>query len=143
MSGVRTILPLTSDSAKFGRRSTRFRHGSTNTTIGLAWGLNILNPAAPLGNGAAPAGLTPVRYLVFLTDGRNSLDRFEQTTLQMDDDMRALCRDAKTSDVRIFTVRVIEGNDILLRDCATDPATSMRSTERPICKSCSLDREEK
>ncbi len=123
MSGVRTILPLTSDLGQVRAKvDSLAAHGSTNTTIGLAWGLNILNPAAPLGNGAAPAGLTPVRYLVFLTDGRNSLDRFEQTTLQMDDDMRALCRDAKTSDVRIFTVRVIEGNDILLRDCATDPA---------------------
>jgi hypothetical protein len=35
--------------------------------------------------------------------------------------MRALCTSARSSDVRVFTIRVIDGNDSLLRDCASVP----------------------
>ncbi len=120
---LREILPLTTDTAQAKARINALTpDGNTNTTIGMAWGLNILNPAAPLGGGAAPATRKPIRTMVFLTDGLNTQDRFGQTPTQMDSDMRDLCRDAKTSDVRVFTVRVVDGNDALLRDCATDSA---------------------
>ncbi len=122
-SGLKEILPLTTDmlqvKAKIG---ALVPDGNTNTTIGLAWGLNLLNPAAPLGGAAAPASRKPIRTMVFLTDGQNTEDRFGQAPNLMDNDMRDLCRDAKNTDVRIFTVRVVDGNDALLRDCATDPA---------------------
>ncbi len=122
-SNVQRILPLTTDLNQVRWRiSSLIPDGNTNTTIGMAWGLNILNPSAPLGGGAAPSSRKPIRTMVFLTDGLNTADRFGQTTAQMDNDMRDICRDAKTADVRIFTVRVVDGNDSLLRDCATDPA---------------------
>jgi Flp pilus assembly protein TadG len=120
---VQRILPLTTDLGQVRWRiSQLIPDGTTNTTIGMVWGYNILNPSAPLGGGAAPASRKPIRTMVFLTDGLNTADRFGQTTAQMDADMRDLCRDSKAADVRVFTVRVIDGNDNLLRDCASDPA---------------------
>jgi Mg-chelatase subunit ChlD len=120
---LQRILPLTTDMTQVRSRiSALTPDGTTNTTIGLAWGYNILNPAAPMGGGAAPATRKPIRVLVFLTDGLNTRDRFNQAPAQMDNDMRNLCRESKLTDVRVFTIRVIEGNDALLRDCASDPA---------------------
>ncbi len=120
---VQRILPLTTDLNQVRMRiAALIPDGNTNTTIGMAWGYNLLNPAAPMGHGAAPSSRKPIRTMVFLTDGLNTQDRFGQTAAQMDADMRDLCRDSKTADVRVFTVRVIEGNDALLRDCASDPA---------------------
>ena len=119
---LQPILPLTTDIALVRSRIASIEPwGLTNTTIGMAWGLNILNPSAPLGDAAAPASRKPIRMMVFLTDGLNNNDRFWQPFWDMDNDMRSLCRDARSSDVRIFTVRVVEGNDSLLRDCASDP----------------------
>ncbi len=127
---IKPILPLTADLNAVRQQVASLQPGgSTNTVIGLAWGLNILNPSAPLGNGAAPASRKPQRNLVFLTDGYNNASRHYSTlrndrdteSTKIDDDMRELCRDARATDVRIFTVRVIQGNDALLRACATDP----------------------
>jgi Flp pilus assembly protein TadG len=123
IKNMASILPLTTNlDAVRARVDSLVPTGDTNTVIGMVWGLNILNPSAPLGSGAAPASRKPDRMLVFLTDGINTYTRHSNVTATIDADMRELCRDAKTSDVRIFTVRLIRGNDDLLRDCATDPA---------------------
>ncbi len=122
---LRPILPLTTNIYEVRSRIASLQPGGlTNTVVGLAWGLNILNPAAPLGGGAASTGSKPVRAIVFLTDGLNSQSRYAGSSAlnwMINSDMRLLCQDAKSSDVRIFTVRVIDGDDALLRDCATDP----------------------
>ena len=121
-ANVQRILPLTTDMNQVRARiASLIPDGNTNTTIGMAWGYNILNPSAPMGSGAAPASRKPIRTMVFLTDGLNTADRFGSTPAQMDTDMRDLCREGKAVDVRVFTVRVIDGNDALLRDCASDP----------------------
>lgn len=120
---LQRILPLTTNLPQVKTHiEALVPDGTTNTTIGMAWGYNVLNPDAPLGSGAAPASRKPVRVMVFLTDGLNTKDRFSQSTTEMDKDMRNLCRDSKNANIRVFTVRVIEGNDDLLRECASDPA---------------------
>ena len=87
----------------------------------MVWGYNTLTPLNPMSNGAATSARTVIRTMVFLTDGLNTADRFGQPTASMDADMRELCRKAKTPDIRVFTVRVIQGNDALLQDCASNP----------------------
>jgi len=122
-AGLQRILPLTTDMSQVKSRIASLTpDGNTNTTIGMAWGYNVLNPAAPQGGGAAPTVRKAIRVMVYLTDGLNTSDRYAQTPAQMDSDMRNLCRDSRNADVRVFTIRVIEGNDDLLRDCASDPA---------------------
>ncbi len=122
-STLQNILPLTTNpSAAKARIDALTPGGNTNTTIGMVWGYNILTPGNPLSEGAAPGARKPIRALVFLTDGLNTEDRFGHSSEVMDADMRSLCASARTSEIRVFTIRVVEGNDALLRDCATTPS---------------------
>jgi Flp pilus assembly protein TadG len=100
--------------------------GNTNTTIGLAWGNNVLTPGRPMGDGSSTVAGRAIRMMVFLTDGLNTEDRFGLNPLQMDADMRELCRNSKGGNIRIFTIRVIEGNEPLLQDCASNPGDYYR-----------------
>jgi von Willebrand factor type A domain len=121
-AGLQTVMALTQDTnAAKAKIAALTPTGNTNTTIGLAWGYNVLMRANPLGGNASPAANRTARIIVFLTDGQNTEDRFAQSPALMDADMRALCTSARSSDVRVFTIRVIDGNDSLLRDCASVP----------------------
>jgi Flp pilus assembly protein TadG len=122
-SGLQIIQPLsTSLAATRAKIDSLTPAGNTNTIIGMAWGYNVLTPGNPLSDGAAPASRKPTRVLVFLTDGLNTEDRYAQTPAAMDADMRDLCKSAATAEVRVFTIRVVDGNDALLKDCASSPA---------------------
>jgi Flp pilus assembly protein TadG len=109
-----------------GRINALIADGNTNTTIGLEWGNNVLTPGKPMGDGSSAVAGRAIRMMVFLTDGMNTEDRFEQTPVQMDADMRELCRNSKSGNIRIFTIRVIEGNEPLLQECASNPGDYYR-----------------
>jgi Flp pilus assembly protein TadG len=129
-TGLQPILPLTNNTNTVKARiNSLVADGNTNTTIGMAWGYNILTPGNPMGDGASTSGNKPVQAIVFLTDGLNTADRFEQPSSAMDLDMAELCRTAKTSKIRVFTIRVVEGNDALLQDCASNPADFYKVNE--------------
>jgi Flp pilus assembly protein TadG len=92
--------------------------GNTNTTIGATWGVNMLTPGQPMSTAAAPqANLT--RYMIFLTDGVNTENRETGNSTQIDARMRLACTDAKARGIVVYTIRVIEGNRDLLRECAS------------------------
>jgi Flp pilus assembly protein TadG len=93
--------------------------GSTNITIGLAWGLASLSPGAPLDQ-AVPFGTKRVeKIMVVLTDGDNTRNRFTTDSDAIDARTRKACGEVKNAGIKVHTVRVIEGNAKLLRDCAT------------------------
>ncbi len=143
VSTLEPILPLTSSAAAARDKIDALSPGgNTNTTIGMAWGYNVLTPGNPLGDAAAPASLRPIRVMVFLTDGLNTEDRFSQPTAAMDKDMRELCKSAATSGIRVFTIRVVEGNDGLLRDCASSPSDSTRRMTPPAPESVPVHRKQ-
>lgn len=118
------MVPLTSDYA--GLRTTidaMVPAGNTNTTIGMAWGLNTLTNGMPLGDGAAPTGSSRLtRTMIFLTDGTNTQDRWYSNQSQIDARMQALCTASKATGIEIYTIRVLEGNEPLLKGCASDAA---------------------
>jgi hypothetical protein len=122
-SSLSRVQPLTTDfstlrAAINGMTPT----GMTNTAIGMAWGYNLLTRGMPLGDAAFP--LTAKRnskVMIFLTDGVNTADRFSRNPADIDARMAKLCAAAKLQKIEIYTVRVIEGNESLLRDCATAP----------------------
>jgi Flp pilus assembly protein TadG len=94
--------------------------GNTNTTIGAAWGVNMLTPGLPISTAAAPEpNLT--RYMIFLTDGVNTENRETGNSGAIDARMRLACTDAKARNIIVYTIRVIEGNRDLLRECASGP----------------------
>jgi Flp pilus assembly protein TadG len=93
--------------------------GNTNTTIGLVWGWHALTSNLPLTQGAALAPDLD-KVIIMLTDGDNTEDRWSTTSSTIDDRMRMTCNRLRdTTNIKVYTVRVINGNADLLRDCAT------------------------
>lgn len=98
--------------------------GATNVTIGLSTGLSTLDPATPLGAKSSNSANVQ-KFLVLLTDGDNTQNRWggnggvgNAYATSIDDRLRAACTGAPVG-VRRFTIRVIDGNASLLRDCAS------------------------
>ena len=102
--------------------------GATNVTIGLATGLATLNPDSPLGD-ASSRDPEVQKFLILLTDGNNTQNRWGGNGAEgnlyvpdIDERLRQACALARSRDVQIFTIRVIAGNEPLLRGCATSPS---------------------
>ena len=98
-------------------------NGSTNQTIGLAWGWQALTTGNPLN---APAQDPTIQnVVVLLSDGMNTQDRWygdgANTSPSVDNRMATACANAKEAKVRIYTVLVMAGNSATLKGCATDP----------------------
>lgn len=110
--------------------------GCTNITIGARFGMATLSDQGPLAGGV-PFGTVGVdKYMIILTDGDNTQNRFVNDCSASGDRSKI---DTKTtsmcdliagrrtepgqpvSNVKVFTVRVIDGNKALLKACASDP----------------------
>ncbi|MGD9923436.1 MAG: pilus assembly protein TadG-related protein [Pseudorhodoplanes sp.] len=121
---IAKIEPLTTNFAKLRQRIDDMNaNGNTNVTLGVAWGLHLLSDSEPMTQGAPFSDAETTKVLVVLTDGDNTESRFSTNQNTIDNRTRLACNSAKSSGIdEIYTVRVIEGNESLLRDCATDPA---------------------
>lgn len=95
--------------------------GMTNVTIGMVWAWHALTSNEPLTQGQAPRPDVE-KVIVLLTDGLNTQNRFTSTPSQIDARTAAVCDNIKAAKIRLFTVRVIEGNLSLLQGCATNPS---------------------
>jgi Mg-chelatase subunit ChlD len=114
------LMPLTNDWDALRRRVNQMNpNGMTNVTIGLAWAWHALSPALPLTE-ALPASPEVDKVIVLLTDGDNTRNRWTGRQSAIDARTAAACANIKAANIRLYTVRVIEGNASLLRDCATD-----------------------
>lgn len=96
--------------------------GNTNVTIGAVWGLATLSPAYPLTE--AKVSTTPrlKKYMILLTDGDNTENRFGDNQTTMDQRTALACTNIKTAGVKLYTIRVINGDATLLRNCASEPS---------------------
>ena len=100
--------------------------GSTNQTIGLAWGWHALSQGAPLSPPSLPSDTQ--RVIILLSDGVNTQDRWygdgSNHSTQVDDRMALACDKAKADGITIYAVFVdlngTQGNSSVLQDCATD-----------------------
>lgn len=91
--------------------------GNTNVTIGMAMAWQTLTPAAPYN---APATATDLeKVIVLLTDGDNTQNRWTSSTSSIDSRTEKVCVNAKAANVKVYTVRVINGDASLLQGCAT------------------------
>jgi uncharacterized protein YegL len=101
-------------------------NGNTNVTIGLAWAWHALTSQAPLSDAAAPSPDLD-KVIILLTDGDNTEawknSNNTKVTSQSAIDARTalVCDNIKAANIRIYTIRVINGNASLLRSCATNP----------------------
>ena len=94
--------------------------GNTNVTIGLVWAWHALTAGAPF-TGAAPAPDLD-KVIILLTDGDNTKNRFTTTSSSIDNRTKLACANAKAANIKIYTIRVIDGNASLLRNCASNPS---------------------
>jgi len=116
------MLPLTYDwNALTSKINAMTPVGNTNVTIGLALAWQTLSPVAPF-NAAAP-NTDLDKVIILLTDGDNTQSRFSTNRNSIDARTKLACNNAKAANIKIYTIRVINGNASLLRDCATN--TSM------------------
>lgn len=99
--------------------------GNTNLTIGVSWGLALMTPQAPFAEAATlPAGVQPddvLRYMIVLTDGENTENKFGKSAGSIDKRTTEACDAAKAAGITVVSVRVIAGDRNLLRGCASSP----------------------
>ncbi|HEX8167250.1 MAG TPA: pilus assembly protein [Beijerinckiaceae bacterium] len=95
--------------------------GNTNVGLGVVWGLATLSNAAPFAE--APAGPKAKRFMIVLTDGDNTQSlvngAVNRNARIIDERTRLACASARKA-ATVYTVRLVEGNAALLRDCASD-----------------------
>jgi hypothetical protein len=97
----------------------------TNVSIGLAWAWHALTKGAPLSEGADPSPDLD-KVIILLTDGENTeswknSNNTKVTSASAIDARTSLtCTNIKAAGIRLYTIRVIDGNAELLKACATN-----------------------
>jgi uncharacterized protein YegL len=121
-----TLLPLTYDWTALNNKVDQMNpNGNTNVTIGLVWGWHALTPGAPLSEAAAPATDLD-KVLIILTDGTNTeswknSNNTKVTSQAAIDARTALaCTNIKAANIKVYAIRVIDGNATLLSQCASN-----------------------
>lgn len=118
------LLPLTSVKSTYGQLINKIAamnpQGTTNVTIGLVWGWHALTPNSPLTEGTIPSPETD-KVIVLLTDGNNTRNRWTSNQADIDARTKKVCDNVKAAGIKLYTVRVINGNTSLLQQCATKP----------------------
>jgi Flp pilus assembly protein TadG len=121
-------MPLSTDWVALNNKVDEMSpNGNTDVTMGLVWAWHALTPGAPYTEASAPAANLD-KVIIILTDGDNteSWDNTNSkkiTTQSAIDARTALaCSNIKAANIKIYSVRVINGNAALLRDCATNPS---------------------
>ncbi|HVZ29557.1 MAG TPA: pilus assembly protein TadG-related protein [Asticcacaulis sp.] len=114
------IMELTTDIA--GARSYAAKMtpaGNTNITIGVQWGMEVLSPTAPFSTGAQFTDTTVSKYMIVLTDGLNTQNRWTTKSSDIDARTALACQSAKNLGITVFTVRLEDGNSDMLSACAS------------------------
>ncbi|MDI7775043.1 pilus assembly protein TadG-related protein [Asticcacaulis sp. EMRT-3] len=114
------IMDLTTDIAGASAYADKMQPaGNTNITIGVQWGMEVLSPTAPFTTGAAFTDPTINKYMILLTDGENTQNRWTTNASQIDARTALACKNAKALGITIFTVRLEDGNSDMLSQCAS------------------------
>jgi Flp pilus assembly protein TadG len=114
-------LPLTNDwTALHSKVDQMAPNGSTNVTIGLVWAWHALTQNSPFPEGS-PGQPDLDKVIILLTDGENTKNRWTTSTNSINTRTSAACNNIKAVGIKLYTVRVVEGNAILLQGCATKP----------------------
>lgn len=93
--------------------------GNTNVTIGVQWGMEVLSPTAPFSEGAAFTDKAVGKYMIVLTDGINTQNRWTTNNSQINARLALACTNAKALGITVFTVRVEQGDSTTLQNCAS------------------------
>jgi hypothetical protein len=112
------MIPLSEDWAALNAKVDAMTPtGNTNVTIGMQVAWQTLTAADPFDAPAKASDLDKV--LIVLTDGTNTENRWTSSSTSIDSRTQRVCDNAKADNVKVYTVRVIDGNAGLLKGCAT------------------------
>jgi Flp pilus assembly protein TadG len=115
-----SMMPLSTDwTALNSKIDAMTPTGNTNVTIGMQLAWQSLSPVAPFNAPAPSPDLDKV--IIALTDGDNTQNRWSSTQSVIDARTDKVCTNAKTDNIKIYTIRVINGNASLLKGCASKP----------------------
>jgi Flp pilus assembly protein TadG len=98
--------------------------GNTNQAVGAAWGWQTLNTAnGPFQAPAKDANYVYQDYLVILSDGMNTQNRWSTTQSAIDARQEILCQNIKNAKITVFTIQVninsADPSSQVLSDCAS------------------------
>jgi Flp pilus assembly protein TadG len=123
------ITPLSMDWAALRTKANNLTPtGYTNITIGLAWGFHLLSPTPLLTEGQAYDTEDLTKFVILMTDGENTKSAWKEPrdcvnnascASELDARTLATCTNIKNAGIKIYTIRLIDGNADLLRDCAS------------------------
>jgi uncharacterized protein YegL len=112
------MMPLSTDwTALKAKVNAMVPTGNTNVTIGMQMAWQTLTPAEPF-NAPAPSDELD-KVIIVLTDGDNTQNRWSSSQSSIDARTEKVCANAKAANVKVYTIRVINGNESLLKNCAT------------------------
>ncbi len=121
------LLPLTTNWTALNSKIDSMQpNGNTNVTIGLIWGWHALTAGAPLSEASTPKTDLD-KVLIILTDGtnteawKNSNNTKVTSASAIDARTKLACKNIKAANIKVYTIRVIDGNASLLSSCATNP----------------------
>lgn len=116
------VLPLTSNWNTLNTRvDTMTPVGNTNVTIGAVWGWATLSTPAPFIEAKPATEPNLKKYMILLTDGDNTENRFTTNGAAIDARTSLACTGVKNAGINLYTIRVIDGDATLLKNCATRP----------------------
>ena len=117
------MLPLTNNwDALNAKIDAMVPTGNTNVTIGLEWGWHTLTTGEPMTQAAAASTKGLDKVIILLTDGENTQNRWDSGAASIDARTKLACDNVKAAGIKLYTVRVIDGNASMLQNCATDPS---------------------
>ena len=127
---LRPIVPFSTDWTMLKNEiDAMVAGGATNTTIGFVWGWQMLINGKVLSNAAAKDAEKLEKVMVYLTDGDNTYYRqgigsCNGSSYCAGVDVRTalVCSAIKGDGITVYTVRLINGNATLLRNCASSPS---------------------
>jgi hypothetical protein len=94
-------------------------NGDTNITIGVQMGMELLSPDAPYTQGVAWGDPDMDKYMIVVTDGDNTRNRWGSSSADIDARTALACQAAKDKGITVFVVRVVQGNSSMLQTCAS------------------------
>jgi Flp pilus assembly protein TadG len=127
--GVQAMTALTDNWATLESRAKALDPtGYTNITIGLAWGFHMLSDTGVYTQGSAYGTKDLTKYVILMTDGFNTKNRWKEDDAcptegpecpDMDPRTTLACDKIKAAGIQIYAVRLIKGNESLLKGCAS------------------------
>jgi len=105
-------------------------NGYTNQPIGLVWGWHALSPGAPLFSPPITDNTTQ-QYIILLSDGENTQNRWHNgynAEAAINARQKLVCDNIKAAGIQIYSVLLIDGNEDVMKDCASKPEMFFKLT---------------